>query len=242
MRQPKNSALIKATARERLLGKYGTLIGATLLYKAIEFFVNNFVSLLIMPNTTLTLIIFFVTTFLVSLLLSIFESGFAYLYMNVVYAQPVSVNDIFHGFKHHPDKALILQLPFSVLSVIISALVLYLRHLPAISDVSDPRFIGSFALLIMMLVIYLFVFLNLSQSYYILQDFPEKSALDILKMSIRIMKGNKFSLFLLALSFAPLYIFGIIALFIPLLWINVYLSASYAAFYQDRIAIFHQNK
>ena len=242
MRQPKNSALIKATARERLLGQYGTLIGATILYKVIELFVNNFISLAVMPESIITLIIFFVLAFLVSLLLSIFESGFAYLYMNVIYAQPVSVNDIFHGFRHHPDKALLIKLPFAICSIAVSGLLMGIRYLELHKMTQSPLFIGIVAAFTVVVLIYFFMYLNFSQAYYILQDFPDKSPIDILKMSAMIMKGNKFKFFLLILSFIPLYLFGIIALFVPLLWISVYMSASFAAFYQDRVALFHQNK
>jgi uncharacterized membrane protein len=55
------------------------------------------------------------------------------------------------------------------------------------------------------------------------------------------MNGNKFRLFKLYLSFIPLILLGIITFFIPLLWVNAYMEASQAAFYQDLIAVSSQN-
>ena len=76
----------------------------------------------------------------------------------------------------------------------------------------------------------------LSQSFYLLQDFPDRSVPDLLKMSIRLMKGNKWRFFRMLLSFIPLTLLGIITLFIPLLWLHSYVETSLAAFYQDLIA------
>jgi uncharacterized membrane protein len=50
------------------------------------------------------------------------------------------------------------------------------------------------------------------------------------------MKGNKFRLFYLNVTFLPLYLLGCVTLFIPLLWVSVYRYATTCAFYQDLIA------
>ena len=92
------------------------------------------------------------------------------------------------------------------------------------------------------LIIDVFVSLVYSQSFFILHDFPDRSAKEILATSRRLMKGNKFRLFYLNVSFIPLYILGCIAMFIPLLWIGVYRYATTCAFYQDLIAIAGQER
>ena len=86
------------------------------------------------------------------------------------------------------------------------------------------------------LIVNVYVSLVYSQSFFILHDFPDRSAKEILATSRHLMQGNKFRLFYLNISFLPLYLFSCIALFVPLLWIGVYRYATTCAFYQDLIA------
>ena len=145
---------------------------------------------------------------------------------------PVTVSDLFFGFRQHPDKAILIQLAFSVTDLACS--------LPGIiyDNVSGSSYRTLFSVLIELafFFVYLVVALMLSQSFYLLQDFPDRSAPDLLKMSIRLMKGNKWRFFRMLLSFIPLTLLGIVTLFIPLLWLHSYVETSLAAFYQDLIA------
>jgi uncharacterized membrane protein len=83
------------------------------------------------------------------------------------------------------------------------------------------------------LLITLYVKILFSQVYFLLHDFPEWSVSQLISTAIHLMKGRKLKYLGLTLSFIPLYLLGIITLFIPLLWINVYAYATRAAFYQD---------
>ena len=62
-----------------------------------------------------------------------------------------------------------------------------------------------------------------------------KSAKELLAYSKKMMQGNKFKLLYIHISFIPWFIFGVITLFIPLLWVSVYRYATLTAFYQDLI-------
>jgi uncharacterized membrane protein len=86
------------------------------------------------------------------------------------------------------------------------------------------------------LIINVYVSLVYSQSFFILHDFPDRSVKEILSASRHLMKGSKFRLFYLNVTFLPLYLLGCITLFVPLLWISVYRYATTCAFYQDLIA------
>lgn len=241
MKQTKNAKAIKAIARERLLGNYGTTIGAMILYRFIAFILINIVSAAIIPANLLTYFIYFGATILVSLFLGVFDSGLAYLFMNLVYSQSVSTADLFHGFKNHPDKAILLHVPIAIVNTltmiplqILSALLVKDTRTTAIIA---PRYIVfAICVSVVMTIINLYVRLMFSQSYYILQDFPEKRSTEILKASMKLMKGSKLRLLLLYISFIPITLLGSLACFIPLLWVGAYTSASDAAFYQDLIA------
>ncbi|WP_026528322.1 DUF975 family protein [Butyrivibrio sp. VCD2006] len=246
MKQTKNAKEIKAIARDRLLGHYGTTIGALILYRIIAFLMINIVTAAIIPANLLTYLIYFGSTILVNLFLGVFDSGLAYLFMNVVYSQSVSTADLFHGFKNHPDKAILLHVPIAVANTltviplqVLSAMLMKSSRTTAIIDV---RYIViALVTSILMTVANIYVRLMFSQSYFILQDFPDKKSSDILKASMSLMKGSKLRLLLLYISFIPMVLLGAVSCFIPLFWIGAYASASDAAFYQDLIASSNRN-
>lgn len=77
-----------------------------------------------------------------------------------------------------------------------------------------------------------------SQSYFIYYDVLEEtgtkmSVLDTITASRRLMDGHKMELFLLQLSFIPWHILSIVTFFIGYLWLNPYISATTAAFYNN---------
>lgn len=72
-----------------------------------------------------------------------------------------------------------------------------------------------------------------SQIYYIFIDNPEISALNALKKSSAMMKGAKWRLFCLHLSFIGWILLCIITFGLALIWIGPYLSISNAVFYEN---------
>jgi len=70
-------------------------------------------------------------------------------------------------------------------------------------------------------------------AFYILNDNPTLGAMDALKASKQMMKGYKWKLFCLQLSFIGWCLLSIFTLFIGLLWLIPYIQASIAAFYQN---------
>lgn len=72
-----------------------------------------------------------------------------------------------------------------------------------------------------------------SMTPFILVDRPELSTREAIHESRRMMKGRKWELFCLALSFLGWMILGIFTLFIGYLWLIPYMQTSFAAFYQN---------
>lgn len=68
---------------------------------------------------------------------------------------------------------------------------------------------------------------------YILIDNPELSANQAINLSQEMMKGHKFDLFFLHLSFIGWIFLSIFTLGIGLLWLMPYMMTAQAAFYQD---------
>lgn len=68
---------------------------------------------------------------------------------------------------------------------------------------------------------------------YILIDNPELSANQAINLSVKMMKGHKFDLFFLHLSFIGWIFLSIFTFGIGLLWLIPYMVTAQAAFYQD---------
>lgn len=230
----KSSAELKAIAKERSLGRYGTLIGANIIIFLIQVFASMFT--ISTNNSIILIIINNCITLIISILLGTLMSGKAYLYMNLMYSQPVAVSDIFFGFRQQPQKAVIIQSVFVLVDFVLS---IPLQIFMVIYEKSPSSFAMAAVIIagLIALVIDIAVSLIYSQAFFLLHDFPNRSAKELLATSRHLMKGNIFRLFYLHISFLPLYLLGIIALFVPLLWISVYRFAASCAFYQDLIAV-----
>lgn len=68
---------------------------------------------------------------------------------------------------------------------------------------------------------------------YILVDNPEMKAIDAIRKSRSMMKGHKFDLFYLELSFIGWILLSILTLGIGLIWLVPYMETTIAAFYND---------
>lgn len=108
------------------------------------------------------------------------------------------------------------------------------------------RFEDSFVLyLLNMLFIYLWTWLFIipgiimsyayAMDYYILLDNPEMKPNEARKRSIALMKGNKWRLFCLNMSFLGWDILGLMTFGILFYWIEPYRQAAFAEFYEDLI-------
>ena len=72
-----------------------------------------------------------------------------------------------------------------------------------------------------------------AQSYFILADNNDLSAIDCIKASCEMMKGNKMYFFILMLSFIGWFIIGEITCGIGLLWVMPYYNITIGNFYDE---------
>lgn len=229
----KSSAELKGMAKEQLFGKYGTVIGASLLFLMITLLMTYLPKFVIGTNSLPGLIIYYLVSFIISIFSGIFASGKAFLYLKLTCRQPISVGDIFYGFKVFPDKALLIQLVLSLVSYICHApmLIFYRLYFRHPQDTVYLLLMSIFTVIGMAVII--IVQLMLSQAFYLLQDFPQYSAKELLKMSRQIMKRHKGRLFYIQMSFIPLFLLGFYSCCIAFLWIIPYANTVQANFYMD---------
>jgi uncharacterized membrane protein len=68
---------------------------------------------------------------------------------------------------------------------------------------------------------------------FVIHDNPELSAREVLRTSRLMMRGHKWQLFVLELTFIGWALLCILSLGIGLLWLQPYMATSYAHFYED---------
>lgn len=68
---------------------------------------------------------------------------------------------------------------------------------------------------------------------YLLRDYPELTATEALRTSRQMMKGHKWDLFVLDFTFIGWMILCCFTLGIGFIWLQAYMSAAYAHFYED---------
>ena len=80
-----------------------------------------------------------------------------------------------------------------------------------------------------------------SMTPFILEENPELGANEAIDRSRAMMKGHKFDLFWLLLSFIGWYLLCIITLGLAMLWVTPYMETAIAAFYEDVKADYEVN-
>lgn len=234
MKHYKSSAELKRMARGQLLGKYGILIGATLIVSlitfAVTFTLNTIIAFTIGYKQVTGYLVYYAFLFFFQLFLSIFNVGYARLYLNVACNRPYQISDIFYGFQAHPGKAILLTLFQSLIGVVCS---IPFCIAAGIYMATRSPFVIVFMVITAIIALALGIFFSLmfSQVFYLLVDLPRYSAWELMKISAKIMKGHKGRLFCLDLSFIGLTLLSICTCNIALLWVTPYMMTTKSYFY-----------
>lgn len=235
MHSHQSSAELKASAKEHMFGRYGSAIGAYLIVTFLTVFATLSVSTLT-GNTAsfFGAFIHYALLFGVSVFTGLLSSGTAYFYLKIVTGQHATANDIFCGFHMYADKALTIQAWITLITYIGSVpeyIVLY-----RMSGRPDPAALTGYGLCMMLSGIIAFILeLFYAPAFFLLHDFPQYTAKELLTMSRKLMSGNKRRLFYIYLSYIPLLLLGTLSCGIALLWIMPYMNATLAEFYMDII-------
>ncbi|KRQ86455.1 hypothetical protein ABG79_01657 [Caloramator mitchellensis] len=131
--------------------------------------------------------------------------GVAMCFLKIIRKEDVKIENLFDGFKNFKT---------SFLAQLLIGIFIFLWSLLLVI----PGIIAS---------------LSYSLTYYIIADEPELGALEAIKKSKEMMKGYKWNLFLLYLSFIGWGILSLLTLGIGFLWLGPYVNASFANFYED---------
>ena len=233
MYRKKSSAQLKQVARGIMLGKYrnaiSILLASDLILNTISLFTTT------AYNSTLGIIIGVIISFILTIFGTILSVGQCSFYLNIACDQPYQFSDLFTGFKIHPDKTIITQVIIQLLTLLplIPAIIVMFITTAFYAQNIIISFLVACFLLIIGAGISWWISLRFSQVYYLLLDFPDYSAMELLKMSWKLMKGNVGRLLYIQVSFIPLTLAGLLSFGIGLLFVQPYQNMTYTLFYLD---------
>lgn len=237
MNQHKTSAELKALAKESLMGKYGVVVGASLLYMLITYVISEISAIFLVVPGIVGTILYYLSIFIITVFTGIFAYGFNFLFLKVSCNAPVKINDLFYGFSTHTKEILKAQLFRSAISYVACIPLYIFNEVVSAEQLAD--YIGIYFLLFGLGLLGQFIVMLLyNQTFFIMLDFPDYDAKKALVFSRELMKGNKGRFIYLMVSFIPLFLLGMLTCCVGYLWIVPYMQATLAHFYLDLV----QNK
>jgi len=220
---------LKSISREKMLGKYGTAVGAFLFMRGLLWLVTDLCRSVANP----TGIIFLAILFILALIEGVFVYGEQGIYMKIASGQQARMNDMFMVFKGDADKAifarflwiLIIYVPLTV-----SGMALYYAY-----KAQSMLILGAILVTAILLVAMAYLLITYSQVLLVMHDFPQMKVIDSFKRSRLIMKGRKLDFFKVFVSFIPLHMLGILSFMAGELFVHPYYKLTVTEFYFDTV-------
>ncbi|MFU0824905.1 DUF975 family protein [Clostridium sp.] len=191
--------------------------------------------------------------FLINLLLGgSITYGLSRFFLNLTRNENPQFENLFSGFKYF-GKNFLIQLIIEIfgilwtlvvyIPVIIIGFITIIGSLSSYSDLTDieqmPWNVGIEMVIIMVVlfiiasIIVELIVLRYALAFYIYNDIKDASVMDCINHSKEMMRGHKYRLLLLNLSFIGWHILSILTLGIGYLWLRPYIFAATASFYND---------
>lgn len=221
---------LKNQAKERLSGHYGMVIGGAMIINMISGTLSSWRTVLLPSNTFVSYLISWAVSLPLSVFVGVLSVGLTLIFMKLSFGTVPYLSDLFYGFSHIPT-AIGLSLAMTAVSAPLSMAYMIPLALYSLTG-SEVYMYLMFVCLAVGLAIYVPLSLALSQCYFLMLDFPDKSAGEIIRLSFRITAGHRLRLFYLQVTFLPLLILGALSL-VGLLWVNAYMQMTYTQFYFD---------
>lgn len=232
MKHYKSNAELKNLAKDKLTGNFSNALFALMWVRILTGTVTNMAVSMIPTGGIIWDVVSILFTAIASVFLGILQTGVAFYFLNVACGRHAIQSNIFYGFQEASNKSIKISL-VHVLAETVCMLPYQIFFMLFMHTFNSKYLITALVALLIGYIVLTPIKLMISQTYYLLLDFPEDTPENIIKSSIRIMKGHKWRLFLLDLSFLPLYLLCMLTLGIGLLWLNPYMQMTYTLFFLD---------
>ncbi|MGN0268095.1 MAG: DUF975 family protein [Lachnospiraceae bacterium] len=240
MLNPKKIRVIKAKARENLLGNYGPIIGATILISLISTIISVCFSPMLNQAGILQYGIYYVADFIIVLLVNFFYTGIYVMHLNAGRGEKSTLNALAFPVRNGTNRFLAASAVFAVITFIhdIPTVLLtnYLNLDTLMSGTMDLHMIFIWSVITLIAsIVSLVLMLDFALTFYFLIDNPEMSAKEAFANSHRYMKGNRLRLLFQYISFIGLGLLGLLTAGIAYLWLIPYMEQSVTVLYETLV-------
>lgn len=236
---------LKNAAKDKLDGKYigavSILLLSSLISNAANFFIDSIGSTTVnsvfyMSNSAAACravsAVFEVLLIVADIICAVMNAGITLYFLNIACGQPFSFRDLFYGYQNDSKKSLVIAAVLLLCQIVCLRPFQYLAQ--NLLQSRDLKWLPwAAAALVIGLCVYIPVALGITLSFYLMLDFPQKSARETLVLCWRVMKGHRRRLLYLELSFLPLILLCILSFGIGFLWLDPYMQMTYTCFYLD---------
>ena len=210
----RSSSDLKALSRQALGGQWGLPVAACLLIFICSIILTLVITALLNPYSVLSIITCQIMIYIVSLFVSLLQAGYMKLLLNMNRKELFSLRDLISPFTVQPDRFLTVNLILLLVELLFSLPLDVLSY--RTSGMASLAYSLGGSMIVSLVGLILSLFFGLSN--YLLLDNPQMGAIESMKISCRLMKGNKGRYFYISLSFLPLYIACIFTCYIAI-WI-----------------------
>ncbi len=170
-------------------------------------------------------------SFILACFVGILDAGLALIFLKLCAGQPATIADLFYGFRNGRNHCLFISFVSVVIVEVCTLPHTIISNYNAINGINDMM--GESSVLLIGTLVATILSIPISQSFYIIVDFPDYTGKEALLQSIKLMKGNIGRYLLFLLSFLPLILISILSFGVGLLWVTPYMHAAAACFYLD---------
>lgn len=233
------SSELKTRAKDLLDGRFGSAILIMFLggvfNTTVTMTCNSFLTIFQMAldiSPVASAMISLVVSTVIYLFNNIFSAGYALFFLNTACKRSCDIGCLFYGFRWQFQKCLTLSGFFSLFTFIITLPLQFCKGM--YQQTQNVYWMMAYLLFASVSIVAGTVFsLVFSQCYFLLLDFPDYTAGQLLKSSMQIMKGHMGRLFYIQVSFIPLIILALLTCGIGMLWLNPYMHMTYTCFFLD---------
>ena len=227
-------ASLKDLAKDKLSGFHKTGLLLILLSNIFVVSVTSTVDSFFTSEGMATVIVSSLVVLAVAIFASILSMGVRYGYMKIYCGERPFLSDLFYGYSNNSKDFLVLSGINNVVEYLISvpAQILLAKYI----QTKDVLFVKALLVsLVVDVVLLLAVVMPLSQSAYLLIDFPELTAKEAIVKSMKLMKGNMVRYFGLMVSFLPHLVLCVLTLGVGYLFVSPYIQMSLTCFYMNLV-------
>ena len=229
------SAELKRSAREILTGNYTVPVASCFITTMIPtvllmpFYINT-----ITANSSSQSGIYYLASFIITLIEIIFSCGLLHLHLNMAQKSPYQFGDILYGFRNRPQKIAGVYLLFilRLLPPILPGVLLLVLSLTVFTH-SLPFMGISILVLLAGIIQAARISLQYALIFYLFVKDPDAGIGELFTESRELMEGNKLRLLYLDISFIGFSLLGVMSLGIGRLWVTPYITQTRTCFFLD---------